>query len=217
MDEAAEQDVPVENLVFPDEGHEFTESETPFVASGKPRFVSLTERSRRQIDEKLAVLERKHGEFEVVEQQWTVSSEVYDATVERFEAGTVGGAGIWITNDDGEVLLVRHENEETWSDPGGKQEPGETLAETAHREVREESGVNAEITGILEAHVTEWVAENDPSRPTITRLIAIFDGMYQSGIPRPREGEIAEVKWWRNHPDQLLYDALERFPVPAAE
>ena len=54
------------------------------------------------------------------------------------------GVGVVVLNKDAEVLLIRrgHEpNKGLWTIPGGRQEPGETLAETAHREIAEETGV----------------------------------------------------------------------------
>lgn len=51
-----------------------------------------------------------------------------------------------------EVLLVRRGRpplQGEWSLPGGRIEPGERAVETALRELREETGVEAEITGLV--------------------------------------------------------------------
>ena len=51
------------------------------------------------------------------------------------------------------VLLIRRgrpPREGEWSLPGGRIEPGERLVDTALRELREETGVEAEITGLLD-------------------------------------------------------------------
>lgn len=53
-----------------------------------------------------------------------------------------------VTNDIGQILLVKS----PWRGreyPGGLIEPGETFQEALHREVREESGVEIEITGFV--------------------------------------------------------------------
>lgn len=53
-----------------------------------------------------------------------------------------------VTNDTGDILLVKSPWR-GWEYPGGLIEPGETFREALHREVREESGVEIEITGFV--------------------------------------------------------------------
>jgi ADP-ribose pyrophosphatase YjhB (NUDIX family) len=50
-------------------------------------------------------------------------------------------AGGVVVNTRGEVLVV-NQNEDSWSLPKGRLEPGETPQEAASREIREESGVS---------------------------------------------------------------------------
>ncbi|MGZ9114278.1 MAG: NUDIX hydrolase [Brevundimonas sp.] len=53
----------------------------------------------------------------------------------------------------GEVLLIRRgtpPREGEWSLPGGRIEPGERAVDAALRELREETGVEAEITGLID-------------------------------------------------------------------
>jgi ADP-ribose pyrophosphatase YjhB (NUDIX family) len=178
--------------------------------------MSVTDRSRRRVAEALDRLESEYGEFEVVEKTWNHPPDAYETICQRFEAGTLGGAGCWTTDGNGRALLVRHEGETAWSDPGGKQEPGESLEEAARRETREEAGVEVEIRGVQQAHRIE-IRDAEEDLPTIHRLIVVFDAEYVSGDPRPREGEIADVKWWDEHPDDLLYEELAEFPIPATE
>jgi ADP-ribose pyrophosphatase YjhB (NUDIX family) len=187
--------------------------------------VSITERSRRRVADAIDRLESEYGDFEVVEKTWHHLPEAYETVRERFEAGTLGGAGCWTTDDDGRVLLVRHVGETAWSEPGGKHEADESLEVTARRETREEAGVEVELRGVRQAHHIMVRHGEDESRPAsggrepplVHRLIVVFDAEHVSGEPRPREGEIAEVRWWEERPDDLLYDELAEFPIPAVE
>jgi len=53
-----------------------------------------------------------------------------------------------VTNEEGKVLLV-NSPWRGWEYPGGLIEPGETFEQALRREVREEAGVEIEITGFV--------------------------------------------------------------------
>lgn len=79
----------------------------------------------------------------------------------------VPGAGGVVLSLDGHVLLVRYRSG-AWAFPKGHVEPGETLEQTAVREVQEETGVTATVWAPLpethytndrgEARVIHWFA-----------------------------------------------------------
>lgn len=61
-------------------------------------------------------------------------------------------AGALVSDAEGRLLLVLRAHPPaagTWSLPGGRVEPGETPAQTAVREVREETGLHVETTGLV--------------------------------------------------------------------
>jgi ADP-ribose pyrophosphatase YjhB (NUDIX family) len=51
------------------------------------------------------------------------------------------GAGVLLLNQEEQLLLLRRTDNEAWSIPGGAMEPGETLEQTARREMEEETGL----------------------------------------------------------------------------
>ncbi|WP_158888640.1 NUDIX hydrolase [Amycolatopsis anabasis] len=55
----------------------------------------------------------------------------------------------FIENDTGRVLMIRRTDNDRYAIPGGQLELGETLTEAAVREVREETGIECEITGLI--------------------------------------------------------------------
>jgi len=171
----------------------------------------LTRRSRERTDKVLIDHAAEHGPFRVRELEWELDAAAYDRLRERFDTDTAGGAGVWLTRDD-TVLCVRHEDDDAWSGPGGKREAGETFAETAKRETREEAGVEVTIEGVIEVHVVSHVTSDHPSlvSPTV-----MFDGRYAGGEPEPNANDrVAEVRWFTERPDPLRYDALTDFPMP---
>ena len=56
-------------------------------------------------------------------------------------------AGALVRDGEGRILLVKHPRR-GWEFPGGQVENGESLMEGVLREVREETGIEARITGI---------------------------------------------------------------------
>ena len=81
-----------------------------------------------------------------------------------FPARPIVGASIAVIRD-GRVLLAARANEPmrgVWTLPGGKVEAGETLAEAALRELREEVGLEAQVVGVLTP--TEIIERDDAGR-----------------------------------------------------
>jgi 8-oxo-dGTP diphosphatase len=78
----------------------------------------------------------------------------------------IAGVGVVVLRDD-QVLMIRRGREPRigqWSIPGGKQKLGETWREAAAREVREETGVEINIVGIVDV-VDAIIRDGDPARP----------------------------------------------------
>lgn len=61
----------------------------------------------------------------------------------------VPAASAIVVDDEGRILLHRRQDNNMWALPGGKMEYGETLASCAIREVKEETGFDVEVTGIV--------------------------------------------------------------------
>ena len=56
----------------------------------------------------------------------------------------VPGASAIVVNDEGKILLHRRSDNARWALPGGVMDIGESIAQTATREVQEETGLEVE-------------------------------------------------------------------------
>lgn len=68
-----------------------------------------------------------------------------------------------------------------WSLPGGHIEAGETARAAAAREVMEETGISAEILGIVDVH--DVIIRDNGGLLTAHYVLSIYFGVWQSGDP----------------------------------
>ena len=54
-----------------------------------------------------------------------------------------------VTNERGEILMVHKTDNDLWALPGGGMDVGEYMADAVVREVKEETGIDVEVTGIV--------------------------------------------------------------------
>jgi len=54
-----------------------------------------------------------------------------------------------VTDPDGRILLIRRRDNDLWALPGGGMDLGESIEETARREVREETGLDVDVTDLI--------------------------------------------------------------------
>jgi 8-oxo-dGTP diphosphatase len=112
-------------------------------------------------------------------------------------------AGGIVLDGQGRVLLVRHRKLGYWLQPGGSVEDGEDPAAAAIREIREETGIDAEPIGAVNfAH---------PTSRSVALPFAIVDRLSRLGTHRylgfiyvcrpvggtltPQLAEVADARW----------------------
>jgi 8-oxo-dGTP pyrophosphatase MutT (NUDIX family) len=78
-------------------------------------------------------------------------------------------AGVLFSDEAGRIMLVRPTYKDYWDIPGGYVEAGETPAQAAAREVREELGILAAVGPLL---VADWAPHPDEG----DKFLLIFDG-----------------------------------------
>ena len=165
--------------------------------------MSLAERSRRAVDERIDRLREEYGEFPVETRTVENTSERFADGIEYFESGRRGAAGALVHDDRGRVLLIEHPEGPVWGPPGGGHEPGERFEETARREVREESGVECEITGVFHVERKRFVDGRDPERRGYLAEVT-FAAEHVSGTPdASADPEVLGADWFASPPEPL--------------
>ncbi|SCE73359.1 NUDIX hydrolase [Micromonospora chokoriensis] len=106
----------------------------------------------------------------------------------------VVAVSVFVRDEHGRVLLIQRTDNGLWSLPGGGQEIGESVAETAVRETREETGISVEVTGMVgvysdPGHVIEY------SDGEVRQQFSLcFRAKSISGTPTPSD-ESHQVRW----------------------
>ena len=104
------------------------------------------------------------------------------------------GVGIVVFRGS-EVLLVKRARPPArpgWSIPGGAQELGETVAEAALRELEEETGVAAELTGLVD--VVDAITRDEAARVAYHYTLVDVAAEWRSGEAVAGD-DVAEVRW----------------------
>ncbi|MER3488115.1 MAG: DNA mismatch repair protein MutT [Thermus sp.] len=102
----------------------------------------------------------------------------------------VSAGGVVLKPDPLEVLVVSLKGGRVLTLPKGQVEAGERYAETAVREVREETGVEAGVVAPL-GKVRYYFTIKDGEAPvTVSKEVHYFLMAYRGGKPRPQLSEV---------------------------
>ena len=134
----------------------------------------------------------------------------------------VSAGGVVLRGDPPEVLVVSLKGGKVVTLPKGQVEPGERYPETAVREVREETRVEAAVLSPL-GKVRYYFTVKDGDVPvTVSKEVHYFLMAYRGGEPRPQLSEVeaayflpvAEALNRLSYPNEreMLRKALLRYP-----
>ncbi|MEV4835914.1 NUDIX domain-containing protein [Nonomuraea sp. NPDC049486] len=107
----------------------------------------------------------------------------------------VPSVNVVVTNDAGEVLMIRRTDNGNWAVPGGAIDLGESIPQAAVRETLEETGITCEITGLVGTysdprHVILYTSNGEARQ----EFSLVLTGRVLNGEPTPSD-ESREVRW----------------------
>jgi ADP-ribose pyrophosphatase YjhB (NUDIX family) len=107
----------------------------------------------------------------------------------------VPSVNVVVTNDAGDMLMIRRTDNDNWAVPGGAIDLGESVAQAAVRETLEESGIECEITGLVgiysdPKHVLLYTSNGEVRQ----EFSIVLTARPLSGQPTP-SSESSEVRW----------------------
>jgi 8-oxo-dGTP pyrophosphatase MutT (NUDIX family) len=78
----------------------------------------------------------------------------------------VPAVNVVVENEHGEILMIRRSDNGNWALPGGAIDLGESMTQAAVREVKEETGIDCEITGLIgiytdPGHIILYTSNNE--------------------------------------------------------
>ncbi|MGN9890580.1 NUDIX hydrolase [Micromonospora sp. L31] len=110
---------------------------------------------------------------------------------------------VFVLDPQDRVLVIRRTDNGLWAIPGGAQDFGEYISDTAVRETKEESGIDVEVTGIVGIYTDPKHVMAYSDGEVRQQFSICFRARYLGGEPTP-SSESSEVRWvGRNELDDL--------------
>jgi 8-oxo-dGTP pyrophosphatase MutT (NUDIX family) len=108
------------------------------------------------------------------------------------------GGVVWRLGPSGPEVAIAEQRDRNRGDrtvrlPKGKAEIGESLEETAVREVREETGLGAEIVQPLREVRYRYFEAREGQH--VDKRVHFYLMRHTGGVPAPRDGEMERVYW----------------------
>ena len=116
------------------------------------------------------------------------------AVVDRAAGGVVCRQG----PDEPEILLVHRSRYDDWALPKGHVDDGESWTETARREVLEETGVRAQVSGaaVPVSYTLPGTGSDPGSGDEVVKIVVFYPmQVLEEGCGTPDPDEVDAVEW----------------------
>jgi 8-oxo-dGTP pyrophosphatase MutT (NUDIX family) len=107
----------------------------------------------------------------------------------------VAGSLVIVFNSNDEVLFQKRTDTGDWGLPGGAMEPGESLEETARRELYEETGLKAKDIKLVTVLSGKDMYYRYPHGDEIYNVIAVFEAIDVEGKPMINDCESLDLQY----------------------
>jgi 8-oxo-dGTP diphosphatase len=183
--------------------------------------------NREFVENEIERLSAAYREVTVQEDVEEIPPEAFPEYVENARNGYVGSAYAWVVRQPEQAgersetyaggreqreraLMILPRGESKWGVPGGGLEGEESFEEAAVREVREEAGVDCEITGLWHLWRVRWRSEDESDERVSHTLHVFFDGDYAGGQIATQAAEVNGAAWFAEPPARLGEHAARR-------
>lgn len=122
----------------------------------------------------------------------------------------LSGSASVIRDERGRILLQQRRDVGLWSVPGGGQELGESILDTARREVFEEMGLHVELKRLLALYTSPRLDAIYPNGDVTQLVVPCFECEITGGELKMQEAEVTAVGWFDS------FDALPLTPFARA-
>ncbi len=108
----------------------------------------------------------------------------------------IAGSTVLVLNEFNELLLQHRSDTREWGLPGGAMEPGESLEQTASRELFEETGLKAEEFKFIDVLSGKELYFKYPNGDEVYNVISVYQAVNTYGKFAIDDGESLELKYF---------------------
>ena len=107
-----------------------------------------------------------------------------------------GGVVFRRSNGQVDVALIAVKDGRVWCLPKGLVEKGENIARTAHREVKEETGLDGKIIKLIDNIHYFYISKEGGETTRIFKIVYFFLMEYTGGDVKDHDTEVHDCKWF---------------------